>query len=48
VPLYVVYPAGKPEEPIILPELLTQRLVLDALDDAARRGAQPLAAAGTN
>lgn len=39
VPLYVVYPAGKPEDPIVLPELLTQRLVLDALDDAAKRGA---------
>lgn len=34
VPFYVVYPAGKPDEPIILPELLTQQIVLDALEKA--------------
>jgi thiol:disulfide interchange protein DsbD len=34
VPFYVVYPAGKPDEPIILPELLTQQIVLDALAKA--------------
>ncbi len=45
VPLYVVYPAGKPEDPIVLPELLTQRLVLDALDDAKRSAALATAAA---
>ncbi|MBV9659456.1 MAG: thioredoxin family protein [Verrucomicrobia bacterium] len=45
VPLYVVYPAGKPDAPIVLPELLTQRLVLDALDAAA---AKPLAATAEN
>ena len=48
VPLYVVYPAGRTEDPIVLPELLTQRIVLDALDEAERRAsatAKPLAAA---
>jgi thiol:disulfide interchange protein/DsbC/DsbD-like thiol-disulfide interchange protein len=31
VPLYVLYP-GKSEEPIVFPELLTQRIVLDKLE----------------
>ena len=35
VPLYVLYPAGNPNEPIVLPELLTQALVLDHLQSAA-------------
>jgi thiol:disulfide interchange protein len=35
VPLYVLYPAGKPNQPIVLPELLTQSLVLDHLQSAA-------------
>ncbi len=51
VPLYVVYPAGKTTDPIVLPELLTQRIVLDALDEADRRAgttAKPLAAASGN
>jgi thiol:disulfide interchange protein DsbD len=34
VPFYVLYPAGKPDAPIMLPELLTQSLVLDALGKA--------------
>lgn len=35
VPLYVIYPAGKPEEARALPDgLLTQQMVLDALDKA--------------
>ena len=37
VPLYVVYPAGKPGAPVVLPELLTQNIVLDALAEADRR-----------
>lgn len=37
VPLYVVYPAGKPDAPVVLPELLTQNIVLDALAEADRR-----------
>ena len=42
VPLYVIYPAGKPDAPIVLPTLLTQQAVLDALaaatphDDAGK------------
>ena len=34
VPFYVLYPAGKPSEPITLPELLTEQIVLDALAKA--------------
>jgi thiol:disulfide interchange protein DsbD len=34
VPFYVLYPAGKPDAPIPLPELLTQSLVLEALSKA--------------
>ena len=45
VPLYVVYPAGKPDAPVVLPELLTQGIVLDALTEADRRAAgKPVAA----
>jgi thiol:disulfide interchange protein DsbD len=35
VPLYVLYPATAPNQPIVLPELLTQSLVLDHLQSAA-------------
>ncbi|MEP7248544.1 MAG: protein-disulfide reductase DsbD domain-containing protein [Spartobacteria bacterium] len=35
VPLYVLYPASAPTEPILLPELLTQDLVLNHLQSAA-------------
>ena len=35
VPLYVLYPAANPNQPIVLPELLTQALVLDHLQSAA-------------
>jgi thiol:disulfide interchange protein DsbD len=34
VPLYVLYPAATPQQPIVLPELLTQALVLDHLQSA--------------
>lgn len=34
VPFYVIYPAGRPDEPLTLPELLTESIVLDALDRA--------------
>jgi thiol:disulfide interchange protein len=37
VPLYVVFPAGRPDEPIILPEVLTPSILLEALDRAAPR-----------
>jgi thiol:disulfide interchange protein/DsbC/DsbD-like thiol-disulfide interchange protein len=39
VPLYVIYPAGNPAGAIVLPELLTQRLVLDGLAAAAKAAA---------
>ena len=35
VPLYVIYPAGKPDAPVVLPLLLTKQTVLDALAAAA-------------
>jgi thiol:disulfide interchange protein/DsbC/DsbD-like thiol-disulfide interchange protein len=35
VPLYVLYPATTPNQPMVLPELLTQGLVLDHLQNAA-------------
>jgi thiol:disulfide interchange protein/DsbC/DsbD-like thiol-disulfide interchange protein len=35
VPLYVLYPAATPNQPIVLPELLTQSLVLNHLQSAA-------------
>lgn len=34
VPFYVLYPAGRADQPIILPEILTQQIVLDALAKA--------------
>lgn len=34
VPFYVLYPAGDPEKPILLPELLTESIVLGALSHA--------------
>lgn len=34
VPLYVIFPANRPTEPIVLPEVITQGLVLQKLDEA--------------
>lgn len=34
VPLYVVFPAGRPNEPIVLPEVITTGIVLEALRNA--------------
>jgi len=39
VPLYVVFPPGRPEDAIVLPEVITEGIVLDALDRAAGRSA---------
>ena len=36
VPLYVLYPAKK-EEPVVFPELLTKRMLLEKLETSARR-----------
>ena len=38
IPLYVIYPANKPEAPVVMPELLTQQIVLDAFSVADQRG----------
>jgi thiol:disulfide interchange protein len=35
VPLYVLFPAGHPNEPIVLPEVLTTSILLDALERTA-------------
>jgi thiol:disulfide interchange protein len=37
VPLYVLYPAGKSMEPIVLPELLTKNIVLEKLETISPR-----------
>jgi thiol:disulfide interchange protein DsbD len=34
VPLYVIFPAGRPQQPIVLPEVITTQIVLDGLDRA--------------
>jgi thiol:disulfide interchange protein DsbD len=34
VPLYVIFPAGKPTEPIVLPEVITPSIVIDAVKRA--------------
>ena len=36
IPLYVMYPSGASSEPIILPQLLTQDMVLEAIEIARR------------
>lgn len=35
VPLYVFFPAGRPDDPIVLPEVITGGILLDALERAA-------------
>ena len=35
VPLYVIFPPGRPQEPVVLPEILTSGIVLEALARAA-------------
>jgi thiol:disulfide interchange protein DsbD len=37
VPAYVIYPAKDAANPVVLPELLTQQIVLDALEKAAAK-----------
>ena len=34
IPLFVVIPAGKPDEPVVLPEVITESMLLDALKAA--------------
>lgn len=43
VPAYVIYPAGSPDHPIVLPELLTQQSVLDGLNEATKEGRKKIA-----
>ncbi len=49
VPMYLVYRAGDTENPEVLPELLTQSIVIDALKRAgpSRLTNRSLASAGT-
>ncbi len=35
VPLYVVFPAGKLNEPIVLPEVITKEMLIDALEKSS-------------
>ena len=41
VPLYVIFPAGKPDQPIVLPEVITPGSVLDALRSVAAENPTP-------
>jgi thiol:disulfide interchange protein len=34
VPLYVIFSGGRAEDPIVLPEVITADLVIDALDQS--------------
>jgi len=40
VPLYVIFPAGHPDRPLVLPEVITEGLVLEKLGAAERLGMQ--------
>lgn len=37
VPLYVVFPSGRPNDPIVLPEVVTAGMVLDAIEQGTGR-----------
>jgi len=37
VPLYVIFPAGKPLEPIVLPEVITSSMVIEAIERATNQ-----------
>ncbi len=36
VPLYVIFPAGKQTQPIVLPEVINQQMMLEKLEEAGR------------
>ena len=36
VPMYLIFPSGRADEPILLPELLTPSMVISRLDEAAQ------------
>ena len=42
VPDYVIYPAGSPDHPMVLPELLTQQTVLEGLKQATKESEQKI------
>ncbi len=44
VPFYVIFPAGRVDHPLVLPELITTSIVLQQLDEAARLSLPNLAA----
>ncbi len=46
VPFYVIFPAGRVDHPLVLPELITTSIVLQQLDEAARLSLPNLAAGG--
>ena len=35
VPLYVLFPAGRPDRPIVFPEIITVGLLMEKLEEAA-------------
>lgn len=39
VPMYIIFPAGRPEDYILLPEVLTPSLVIEKLEEASRPAA---------
>jgi thiol:disulfide interchange protein DsbD len=41
VPFYAVFPAGRPADAIVLPEVINKRLVLDSLEEAGPSRAEP-------
>jgi thiol:disulfide interchange protein/DsbC/DsbD-like thiol-disulfide interchange protein len=41
VPLYVIFPAGRPTAPIVLPEVITSGIVIDAITRATQVAAGP-------
>lgn len=41
VPLYVIFPAGRPTAPIVLPEVITSGMVIDAINRATEVAAGP-------
>lgn len=36
VPLYVIFPGSRPDQPIVFPEVITRELVLSKLDESAK------------
>jgi len=40
VPAYVIYPAGAPDQPMVLPEWLTRQIVIDSLNTAQKKSSK--------